>query len=125
MFFKVIFSALYISFHHIFYLNIFFSMSSQAVIVSNGTFKAAGTTRSVTVKQNDTNTRQIISWLSEQDRESVCHNLDEWNKENKQHTAEKMLRATGLANKADVDKKKACNKIKSTVVERVMFRNSY
>ena len=31
----------------------------------------------------------------------------------------------GLANKADVDKRKACNKIKSTVVERIMFGNSY
>lgn len=87
-------------------------MASQAATVTSSTFDVASS-RSVTVKQNNADTRQIIKWLLEQDRESVCHNLNDWNKKNKQHAAEKMLHATGLFNKAGVDKKKTCDKIKS------------
>ena len=79
-------------------------MASQAAIITSGTFDVASS-RSVTIKWNDADTRQIINWLLEQDRESVCHNLNDWNKRNKQHAAEKMLHATGLVNKAGVDKK--------------------
>lgn len=49
---------------------------------------------------------------SSSDGNGVRQNLDDWNTGNKQHTAEKMLRVTGLASKAGVDKEKASDKIK-------------
>lgn len=89
-------------------------MAFQGVTAPNG-FDLGGATRSATVKWNDTDARQIVSWLSERDRAGVRHNLDDWNKGNKQHAAEKMLRVTGLSSKAGVDKRKACDKIKGAV----------
>lgn len=72
-------------------------MASQAAVAPSGTPAPSDITssRSTTVKWNDSDTRLVISWLSERDGEGVRHNLDEWNKGNKQHAAEKMLRATG------------------------------
>ena len=91
-------------------------MASHAGTAPSGTSDIRSTTRSTTIKWNNTDARQIISWLSERDRDGVRHNLDEWNKGNKQHAAEKMLRVTGLIKKAGVDKRKACDKIKGIVV---------
>ena len=42
-------------------------MASQAAIITSGTFDVASS-RSVTIKWNDADTRQIINWLLEQDR---------------------------------------------------------
>ncbi|MCJ1427740.1 hypothetical protein MMC29_005645, partial [Sticta canariensis] len=81
-------------------------MAFQAMAVFNDTSDVASNNRSTTVKWNNADTKQIISWLSERDGEGVRYNLDEWNKRNKQHAAKKMLRVTGLISKAGVDKKK-------------------
>lgn len=69
--------------------------------------------RSATIKWNEADTKPIVSWLSERDGGGVRHNLDEWNKGNKQHAAEKML----SCNRVDKTKeawirKKASDKIK-------------
>lgn len=95
-------------------------MASQAAAVApdaalSGTPAPNDITRSTTIKWNDADTREITTWLSERDGEGVRHNLDEWNKGNKQHAAEKMLRVTGLVSKVGVDKRKASDKIKGTV----------
>ena len=88
-------------------------MASQAATAS-GTLNVANT-RIATIKWNDINTQAIIGWLSEKDGEGLQYNLDKLNKRNKQHTVERMLRATGLISKSGVDKKKASDKIKGTV----------
>lgn len=101
-------------------------MAPQAALAPGGTPASSGTsapsatlapsnhtvTRSATIKWNDADIEQIISWLSERDERGVHCNLDEQNKGNKQHAAEKMPRWTGLINKAGVDKKKASDQIK-------------
>ncbi|MCJ1465115.1 hypothetical protein MMC07_003731 [Pseudocyphellaria aurata] len=59
-------------------------MASQAAAPSS---TPGDITRSTTVKWNDSDTEQIINWLSERDKEGACSNLNDWNKGNKQHAA--------------------------------------
>ena len=77
-------------------------MASQAATASGiPVLSNIASTKSATIKWNDTDTQAIIDWLSKKDREGFWHNLDKWNKKNKQYAAEKMLYATELISKSD------------------------